>query len=99
MPFFRRQLLGTGAAALVLSARTAGAQRLDTGIIRLGVLTDMSGPYRDVTGPTGVICARQAVFEFVAANPQIKVELVVADHQNKADNAVSIVRAWFDRDG
>ncbi len=58
----------------------------------------MSGPYRDVEGPTGTACALQAAEEFMAANPDIKVEILRADHQNKPDNAASIVRQWFDRE-
>jgi branched-chain amino acid transport system substrate-binding protein len=73
----------------------ARAQPSDT--IRIGVLTDLSGPYRDVTGPTSVACARLAVEEFTQAHPDIKVELIAADHMNKADVGVSIVREWFDR--
>jgi len=67
--------------------------------IRIGVLTDMSGTYRDVTGPTSVACARQAIEEFTAQNPSIKVELIVADHQNKADVGINTVRQWFDQRG
>lgn len=99
MRLTRRQLVATGSAATLLPAGLARAQTANNQVIRLGMLTDMSGPFRDVTGPTGVACARQAVAEFTAANPDIKVEMVVADHQNKPDNAVAIVKAWFDRDG
>jgi branched-chain amino acid transport system substrate-binding protein len=99
MRFTRRQLLATGSVATLLPTRLVRAQPADGETIRIGMLTDMSGPFRDVTGPTGVVCAKQAIAEFTAAHPQIKVEMVVADHQNKPDNAVSIVRTWFDRDG
>jgi len=59
----------------------------------------MSGPYRDITGPTSIVCAQQAIREFATANPGIKVELVSADHQNKPDVGLSIVRGWFDQAG
>jgi branched-chain amino acid transport system substrate-binding protein len=65
--------------------------------IKIAMLEDFSGPYRDLTGPVGLTCARQAVNEFVATNPGFKVELISADHQNKADVASGIVREWFDR--
>ncbi len=98
MKIKRRTLLGTTAAiAGSLPLRRARAQAAAT--IRLGALTDMSGPYRDVEGPTGTACARQAAAEFMAANPGVTVEFIVADHQNKPDVATSIVRQWFDRDG
>ena len=94
-------MLGT-AAALAAAAgpqKSAHAQPARNNTIRLGALTDISGPYRDVEGPTGTACARQAIAEFTAANPDITVELVVADHQNKPDVASAVVREWFDRAG
>ena len=93
----RRALLALAASAAAASPSRARAQA--GGTIRVGALTDMSGPYRDVEGPTGTACAQQAIDEFTAANPDIKVELIRADHQNKPDVAASIVRQWFDRDG
>ena len=98
MPITRRLLLGASSAAALVPSHRARSQAADK-TIRLGMLTDMSGPYRDVTGPTGVACARQAIAEFTAAHPDTKVELVVADHQNKPDIAVGTVREWFDRGG
>jgi len=95
MKINRRTFVGTGlAAAALLPAGLSRAQANDT--IRIGVITDMSGIYRDVSGPTTVACARQAVEEFTAANPDIKVELLVADHQNKPDVGLTIIRQWFD---
>ena len=97
MTLSRRALIASSAAATMLPLRRARAQTDNT--IRIGMLTDMSGPYRDVTGPTGVACARQAISEFAASHPDIKVEMVVADHQNKPDVAVGLVREWYDRGG
>jgi nitrate/nitrite-specific signal transduction histidine kinase len=71
----RRAALGATAATLVFGP--ARAQPAET--IRIGVLTDLSGPYRDVTGPTSVACTRQAVEEFAAQNPGIRVEVIAAD--------------------
>jgi branched-chain amino acid transport system substrate-binding protein len=96
MTLSRRALIASSAAATMLPSRRGRAAD-DT--IRIGMLTDMSGPYRDVTGPTGVACARQAIKEFAASHPEIKVEMVVADHQNKPDVAVGLVREWYDRGG
>src|SRR5258705_3992031 len=59
----------------------------------------MSGIYRDVYRSPTVACAQRAVDEFTAANPDIKVELLVADLQNKADIGLGIIRKWFDQDG
>ncbi len=96
MPASRRALLGTAIAAS-FPLRRAAAQASD--VVRIGVLTDLSGNYRDVTGPTSVACAQLAVDEFIAANPDIKVELISGDHLNKPDVAAGIARQWFDRDG
>ena len=94
----RRSFLAAGAVAgLVLPARRARAQTNQ--VIRIGVITDMSGIYRDLSGPTSVACTRQAVEEFTAQNPDIKVEVLVADHQNKPDVGLSIIRQWFDQGG
>ena len=94
-----RAVLGASAAVAIAPLRRARAQSAPDSTIRIGMLTDMSGPYRDVTGPTGVACARQAIAEFTTANPGIAVDMAVADHQNKPDIAVGVVREWFDRGG
>ncbi len=96
MNITRRGFVGAGLAA-TLAPRLARAQSDNT--IRIGVITDMSGIYRDVSGPTTVACAQQAAAEFMEANPSIKVEILVADHQNKADVGLAIIRKWFDQDG
>jgi branched-chain amino acid transport system substrate-binding protein len=96
MPASRRTLI-TSAAAAALPLRAVRAQSPQP--VKIGVLTDLSGNYRDVTGPTSVACAQLAVDEFTAANPDIKVELISGDHLNKPDVATGIARQWFDRDG
>ena len=97
MSLHRRGLLLGGLAGGMTAVRSGHAQA-DT-VIRIGVLTDMSGSLRDTTGPGSVAGTRLAVSEFTAANPDIAVEVVVADHMNKADVGTNIVRAWYDRDG
>ncbi len=92
----RRHLLAGAAAGAGLGGRPARAQ---AGGIKIGVLTDMSGVYRDATGPTSVACARQAAQEFQAAHGGFAVEVVSADHQNRPDVGSGIARQWFDRDG
>src|SRR6516162_6976962 len=96
MNMTRRDFVGAG-LAVTLAPRLARAQSDNT--VRIGVITDMSGIYRDVSGPTTVACAQQAAAEFMQANPSIKVEILIADHQNKADVGLSIIRKWFDQDG
>jgi branched-chain amino acid transport system substrate-binding protein len=93
MTIHRRTTLG--AAAALTFVKPVRAQTRP--VIRVGVMNDQSGPYRDVNGPTGVICAQQAVQEFAARD--FDVEVVSADHQNKPDVAVSLAREWFDQRG
>ncbi|MFL5257130.1 MAG: ABC transporter substrate-binding protein [Rhodopila sp.] len=94
----RRAALAGGLVAGVASARMRRA-RAEAPIIKVGVLTDLSGPYRDINGPNGIACGKQAAAEFMAANPDIKVEVLAADHQNKPDVGVGILRGWYDNDG
>ncbi|MFB9968864.1 ABC transporter substrate-binding protein [Pseudoroseomonas cervicalis] len=93
----RRTLLAGTGAALLAAPRRSRAQANRT--IRVGVLTDMSGPYRDPTGPGSLACTQQAAAEFMAANPGITVEVLQADHQNRADTGSTIARRWYDQDG
>ncbi|MGI4792970.1 MAG: ABC transporter substrate-binding protein [Janthinobacterium lividum] len=88
----RRAILA-GAAGVAASGRAKAQSKPPT--LRFGVLTDMSGQYSDVTGPTGGVCARQAIVDF--GNADLVAEVIVADHQQKPDIGVSIVREWFDR--
>lgn len=91
----RRSVLAAGAASIAMGGRARAASEP----IRIGVLTDLSGNYRDVTGPTSVLCVQQAVAEFTRDHPDIKVEVLAADHQNKPDVGLGIARAWFDQGG
>ncbi len=94
MAVSRRLLLGGGAALAALNVKRARAQ---TAKIRIGVLNDLSGPYRNTGGATSAICARQAVQEFGAHG--FDVDVIAADHQNKPDLGAGIARQWYDRDG
>ncbi|WP_398472010.1 ABC transporter substrate-binding protein [Tardiphaga sp.] len=94
----RTFVAGTLAAATLAPLSRVRAQGAAKPI-KIGVITDMSGVYRDVSGPTTVACVEQAIAEFKSSNPDIKVELLVADHQNKADVGLGIIRKWFDQDG
>ena len=67
--------------------------------LKIGVLTDMSGPYKDLAGPVAVQCVTQALEDFGVSGKGMKVEVLTADHQNKPDVGATIARAWADRDG
>lgn len=86
------------AACMALTAGAAHAEFSD-GVVKIGVLTDMSGTYSDLSGQGSVVAAQMAVEDFGAAKKGIKVEIISADHQNKGDVASSIARQWYDRDG
>jgi branched-chain amino acid transport system substrate-binding protein len=96
MTLSRRSLLGSAVLAAAMPLAPARAQAKG---IKIGVLTDMSGPYQNVGGQTSVVCTKQAIEDFGASAKGINVEVVAADHQNKPDVAVALSRQWFDRDG
>ena len=90
----RGALLATAALAMPGLARAQ-----DMPVLRVGVLTDLSGQYRDNSGPTSVLAARQAVEDFRPEARGFRVEIVSADHGQKPDLGAGIARQWFDRDG
>ena len=85
------------AVALACAAGAAQAQYSDN-VIKIGVLNDQSGTYADLAGPGSTVAARMAVEDFGAAKKGMKVEIVVADHQNKPEVGSGIARQWFDVD-
>ena len=97
MEISRRTLLGTAAAVPALAATGARAQARP--VIKIGVLNDASGPYRDTGGESSFICCKQAVEEFASQMNGYTVEVIYGDHQNKPDVGAGIARQWYDRDG
>ncbi|HYZ31415.1 MAG TPA: ABC transporter substrate-binding protein [Crenalkalicoccus sp.] len=91
----RRSLLA--AAALPALGGLPRAARAQNAAVKIGVLNDQSGTYRDIGGPGSVACVRQAIQDF--GNHGFNVDVAVGDHQNKPDVGASIARQWFDRDG
>lgn len=85
------------AAALLLAA--SGAIAAVPATVKVGILNDMNGPFADQSGRGSVIAAQLAAEDFAAEAPAFKVEILSADHQNKPDIAVSIVRHRVDEDG
>jgi branched-chain amino acid transport system substrate-binding protein len=101
MAFNRRSLLAGAAAGAALPLftplRHARAQAGNT--IRIGVLNDQSGLYRDLGGPGSTQAVRLAVKESGITTKGVNVEVIEADHQNKPDVGSTIARQWMDRDG
>ncbi len=88
----RRSSLIAG-AALIAGPRPVAAAPAPT--LRIGVLSDQSGPYRDNGGQGSLACVQQAVADFIAHTP-LAVEVVSADHAGKPDVGLAIARRWYD---
>ena len=84
-------------AALGVALAGAGAQAQQVSV-KIGILNDMSSVYADAGGPGSVLAAKMAIADFTAQHPDIKVELLSADHQNKPDVGAAIAAKWIDVD-
>lgn len=90
--------LTTLVAALALGFSTAASAQ-NTGPVKIGFITDMSSLYADIDGPAGAEMVRWAVQDFGGKVLNRPIEVMTADHQNKADVASSLAREWIDKDG
>jgi branched-chain amino acid transport system substrate-binding protein len=68
------------------------------GVVRIGVLTDLSGPYADLSGNGSVEAAKLAAEEFGSTVAGARIEIISADHLNKPDLGASIARRWYDNE-
>lgn len=89
-------MLGSLLAAMAVGPQANAA--ISDGIVKIAVLTDMSGPYVDNVGPGSVLATELAIEEFGGKVAGMPIELVSADHQNKADIGSARAREWLDRD-
>jgi branched-chain amino acid transport system substrate-binding protein len=88
------------AAAVALALGMAAAQAQVSGdAVKIGFITDMSSLYADIDGKNGAEAVRMAIEDFGGKVLGKNIELVSADHQNKADIAASKAREWFDQNG
>jgi branched-chain amino acid transport system substrate-binding protein len=95
-----KKMIGAAAiAAVALGLGAAAYAQSGTQKVKIGVVTDMSGLYQDIGGPGSVQAAKLAIADYAKINPNLKVELVVGDHQNKPDIGSALVTQWFDADG
>ncbi|HVI16353.1 MAG TPA: ABC transporter substrate-binding protein [Pseudolabrys sp.] len=90
-----RKALGLAAFAAVLACGAANAQQVN---VKIGVLSDMSSLYADIGGPGSVAAAKMAIADFTKDNPNVKVEMIAGDHQNKPDIGSQIANQWYDVD-
>jgi branched-chain amino acid transport system substrate-binding protein len=90
--------IACGMTVTLLNANIAHAQMSDD-VIRIGFITDMSGVYSGPDGPGGAEAIKMAIEEMGGEVNGKKIELLTADHQNKADIASAKAREWFDQKG
>jgi branched-chain amino acid transport system substrate-binding protein len=90
-----RKTLGLAALAAALACGGANAQQVN---VKIGVLSDMSSLYSDIGGAGSVAAAKLAIADFTQANPNVKVELISGDHQNKPDIGSQLANQWYDVD-
>src|SRR3954447_5911895 len=96
----RRLVLGIGLAISLTACPDSGsASELSAGIVKIGIVNDQAGPLSDLAGPGSVVAAKMALDDFRKLSPELKVEIVTADHQNRPDIGAQVVRKWFDVDG
>jgi branched-chain amino acid transport system substrate-binding protein len=88
----KRTMILAGVVALLVCG-PAHAQQMN---VKIGVLTDMSSLYADVTGPGALVAARMAAADYTKDHPNVKVEVISGDHQNKADVGTGLANQWFD---
>jgi branched-chain amino acid transport system substrate-binding protein len=89
-------------ACAITAAAAFGAPaqaQISGDVIKIGIITDMSGLYSDIDGPAGVEAIKMAIADAGGTINGKKVEVLVADHQNKADVAAAKAREWFDTQG
>ncbi|MBP2228720.1 branched-chain amino acid transport system substrate-binding protein [Azospirillum agricola] len=93
-----RNLLLAGTAALSIAALSplAAQAQMSDGVVKIGMLSDRSGIYADINGEGSAIAARMAAEEFGNAINGTRIEIIVGDHQNKADVAANLARQWID---
>jgi branched-chain amino acid transport system substrate-binding protein len=97
----KRKLIAIAVATALTSATSlisAQQGKMSDDVVKIGVLTDMSGVYADYGGPGAVTAAKMAIEDFGGKMFGKNIEIVNADHQNKPDIAKSVTQQWFDRD-
>ena len=92
-------IAGAISLTLLALAPSPSVAQFANDVLRVGVLTDESGPYADSAGPGSILAARMAVADFGGSVKGHRIEIVDADTQNKPDTAAGIARRWFDTEG
>ena len=87
------------AAAAVFGFSAAAQAQISGDVVKIGMLTDLSGVYADIDGPGGIEAVKMAIADMKGMVAGKKIEFIYADHQNKADVASAKAREWFDTQG
>ncbi|HRO57847.1 MAG TPA: ABC transporter substrate-binding protein [Burkholderiaceae bacterium] len=96
----KRKLTATLVGAAMAALAGAAAAEVSGGVVKIGVMNDMSGLYADIGGPGSVVAANMAVEDFQKTSKAgLKIEIVSADHQNKPDVGSTVARQWIDTEG
>ncbi|QIL80102.1 ABC transporter substrate-binding protein [Diaphorobacter sp. HDW4A] len=100
MKFTQKSAAILAAITLAFGAAHAqtGGSKISDGVVKIGVLTDIAGPFMDNVGKGSIVATEIAVEEFGGKVLGMPIEIVTADHQNKADIASTKTREWLDRD-
>ena len=93
----RLKSLAIVSAALLAGPAAHAADKISDGVVKIGILNDLSGIYSDFTGRGSAVAAQIAIDEIGGKVLGAPVELVAADHQNKPDIAANLAREWFDQ--
>jgi branched-chain amino acid transport system substrate-binding protein len=97
---YKKSRLLLCAASLVLTLSGTARAQISDGVVKIGVLTDMSGAFSDISGPGSVTAVQMAIDDFIQQEkPAFRVDMVYADHLNKADIGSNKARDWYERDG
>jgi branched-chain amino acid transport system substrate-binding protein len=88
--------VGAWVTGFALATAGAAQAQMSDEVVKIGVLNDRSGLYADIGGEGSVVAARMAAEEFGNAINGAPIEVISADHQNKADLAATITRQWID---
>lgn len=84
--------------SLLATSASYAQEKISDGVVRIGLIEDMSGVYADITGMGAVTAAQMAVDEFGGTVLGMPIEIISADHQNKPDIGGAIARKWLDED-
>ncbi len=99
MPRLKRSLAASAIGSILALAAGAASAQISDNVVKIGVLADLSGIYKDIGGQGSIEAVKLAVEEFGGKIGDARIEVVFADGQNKPDVASNIARGWYDRDG